>query len=108
VHKFTWEVFKFTTVGKNIISEPIGKFSQFPFRLAWAVTIHKSQGSEYDQVLLVLPEETKHRLLTQEIIYTGLTRAKYLAVIYGSTNALKTAITTRIQRDSGLSLWGNA
>ncbi|MCK5845742.1 MAG: ATP-binding domain-containing protein, partial [Victivallales bacterium] len=45
-------------------------------RPAFAMTIHKSQGSEFERVLMPLPENTNHRLLTREIIYTGLTRAK--------------------------------
>jgi exodeoxyribonuclease V alpha subunit len=71
------------------------------------MTVHKSQGSEYDQVLLVLPEDAGHRLLTREIIYTGLTRAKYLVVTYGAIDALQAAIARHICRDSGLDLWSD-
>jgi len=42
---------------------------------AFAMTVHKAQGSEFDAVLLVLPEH-KSPLLTRQVLYTGLTRAK--------------------------------
>lgn len=58
VHRFTWEVFKFKTEGNQIVSEPVGSFTQFPFRLAWAVTIHKSQGKTFDNVMIDLGRGT--------------------------------------------------
>ncbi len=87
----------------SCISIPVNELP--PYESAFAMTVHKSQGSEYDQVLLVLPENSIHRLLTREIIYTGLTRAKNLAVIYGSKDTLQTAMSTQIHRESGLDLW---
>ena len=73
-----------------------------PWEFAFAMTVHKSQGSEFDNVLLVLPEDENHRLLTREILYTGITRAKKRVVIHGSEGALSTAIQRRIVRHSGL------
>jgi exodeoxyribonuclease V alpha subunit len=72
--------------------------------LGFALTVHKSQGSEYGQVLLVLPPQGARRLLTKEIIYTGITRAKQLAVIASTKEVLQFAVSRRIERDTGLSL----
>lgn len=59
--------------------------------LAYAITIHKSQGSEFDAV--ILPVATQHfKMLFRNLIYTGLTRAKHLCVFVGSRKALSMAI----------------
>lgn len=75
-----------------------------PWEPAFAMTVHKSQGSEFGDVLLVLPESADHRLLTREMIYTAVTRAKKRVIIYGSQEALLGAISKRIQRQTGM-LW---
>ena len=69
---------------------------------AFAMTVHKSQGTEFDDVLLVLPDDENHRLLTREIIYTGITRAKKRVILYGIEPAFKTALQRKIERTSGL------
>ncbi len=76
-----------------------------PCSQAFAITVHKSQGSEYDRVLLVLPDSETHRLLSKEIVYTGLTRAKQLAVVCGAKAILAAAIRRHLERETGLSLW---
>jgi len=53
---------------------------------------------------LVLPDDENHRLLTREIVYTGITRAKKRVLLYGSQPALKTALQRKIRRQSGL-MW---
>jgi exodeoxyribonuclease V alpha subunit len=68
---------------------------------AFAMTVHKSQGSEYDQVLLVLPE-AGNRLLFKETLYTALTRARYFAGIYGPQATFLEAVAKKVVRDSGL------
>jgi exodeoxyribonuclease V alpha subunit len=59
--------------------------------LAWATSIHKSQGSEYPVV--ILPLYTQHYvMLSRNLFYTGLTRAKQLAIIVGSEKAIAIAV----------------
>ena len=70
--------------------------------LAFAMTVHKSQGSEFEDTLLFLPEDPGHRLLTREIIYTAATRASRRLIIYGTAAAFQTALKRKIQRQSGL------
>ena len=70
------------------------------------MTIHKSQGSEFDEVLLVLPEKD-NPLLTRELLYTGITRTKRKLSILASESVIKSAVSRRIERASGLrdALW---
>jgi exodeoxyribonuclease V alpha subunit len=70
--------------------------------LAFALTVHKSQGSEYGQVLLVLPPEGGRRLLTKEMVYTGVTRAKRLALVCATREVLEYSVRRTIARESGL------
>ena len=84
------------------ISFPVNLLPSWEF--AFAMTVHKSQGSEFDDVLLVLPDDENHRLLTREIVYTGITRAKKRVLLYGSQPALNTALQRKIRRQSGL-MW---
>lgn len=72
------------------------------WELAFAMTVHKSQGSEFEDTLLVLPEDPGHRLLTREIIYTAATRASRRLIVYGTAGAFHTALKRKIQRQSGL------
>lgn len=68
----------------------------------YAMTIHKSQGSEFDSVTLVLPEYPVP-VLTRELFYTGLTRARHRLAIYAKSAVLADTIRQRIARASGIS-----
>ena len=63
-------------------------------QLAYALTIHKSQGSEYKNVLLALPQNLMYMngFLSRNLIYTGITRAKQKVRLYGSESILKAAL----------------
>jgi exodeoxyribonuclease V alpha subunit len=68
---------------------------------AYALTVHKSQGSEFDRVFLALPEAGA-RVLSRELLYTGLTRCRREVTLWASEAALREAIGRRAQRWSGL------
>ncbi len=68
---------------------------------AFAMTVHKSQGSEFDEVLLALPEQPSP-LLTRSLFYTGITRAKRKVEIWALPSRLLEAVTTRAERAAGL------
>ena len=77
------------------------------FETAHAITVHKSQGSEFDQVLLVVPDRPSP-VLTRELLYTAVTRARSRVEIWGSASVVEAAVEARLQRTSGLrdALWG--
>lgn len=68
---------------------------------AYAITIHKSQGSEFNDVLILLPEADLP-LLTKELIYTAITRTRVHVTIQSSQNILLGAIQKSVERGSGL------
>jgi exodeoxyribonuclease V alpha subunit len=76
---------------------------------AFAMTVHKSQGSEFDRVLLVLPQRSgaaaageASRVLTRELLYTAITRAREQVALAASEPVLRAAIGTPTRRDCGL------
>ena len=72
----------------------------------FAMTVHKSQGSEFDDVLLILPEKD-YPILTRELIYTAITRARQNISIWGTEEVVRVAVSRKIERTSGLrdALW---
>lgn len=68
---------------------------------AFAMTVHKSQGSEFSEVLLALPEQPSP-LLSRSLFYTGITRAKHKVEIWGLPARLAEAVATRAERAAGL------
>jgi len=72
-----------------------------PHETAYALTIHKTQGSEYDQVVVALPFRASP-VLTRELLYTGITRTRGPVTIISSEASLRAAIGRPIYRSSGL------
>lgn len=68
---------------------------------AYSITVHKAQGSEFDQVLLLLPEEDS-RVLGQELLYTGITRARNRLLLCATRERIATTVRRKTQRYSGL------
>lgn len=71
------------------------------YELVYAMTIHKSQGSGYEKVLMVLPERD-NPVLTRELVYTGITRTELKFRLWAPKEVLKTALLRPTQRISGL------
>lgn len=69
---------------------------------AWALTVHRAQGSEFDAVVLVLPPMA-HELVTPELLYTGVTRARARVLVVADDGAIRAACQRRESRRSGLS-----
>ena len=88
-------------------STPAGLRSISPSRMpehqtAFALTVHKSQGSEYDHVVLVLPEMAS-RVVSRELIYTAITRSKKSFSLWGDAAIFEKGLKRKMERESGLS-----
>jgi exodeoxyribonuclease V alpha subunit len=89
-----------------------GVVSVSPARLgavetAFAMTVHRAQGSEFDEVVVLLPSASS-RVLTRELLYTAVTRARRSVVLVGTEESVRSAVDRPIARASGLTarLWG--
>lgn len=71
------------------------------YETAFALTVHKVQGSEFDAVLLVLPDQMSE-VLSRELLYTAVTRARKRVEIWGDEDVFRRAVERRIERNSGL------
>ena len=78
---------------------PAGKLNSY--ETAYAQTIHKSQGSEFREIFVLIPEGAE-RLLTREIVYTGITRAKLKLNLFSSDQIFKDAVSREVVRHSGI------
>lgn len=72
-----------------------------PHQTAFAMTIHKSQGSEFDNVVMVMPTEFSP-VICRELIYTGVTRAKKRLDIFAGRKVFEKGIRDRVERYTGL------
>jgi exodeoxyribonuclease V alpha subunit len=72
-----------------------------PHETAFAMTVHKSQGSEFDDVLVVLPGH-RSAVLARELLYTAVTRARKRVTLLATEEALRAAIEQKVERASGL------
>ena len=87
---YTWEIFRLFVEGGQLQSEVIGRFEQYPLMLAWAVTIHKSQGKTFDKVIIDIGKGT----FSYGQIYVALSRCTTLDGIVLRKPILKKHIWT--------------
>ena len=88
-------------------ADPAGGFRALPaLRLpahetAFAMTVHKAQGSEFDSLMVLLPAQ-RNRVLTRELLYTALTRARQRVLLAADAAVVAAAVLARTERQSGL------
>jgi exodeoxyribonuclease V alpha subunit len=95
--------------GELVVFFPDGEagFREIPparlpdYETAFAMTVHKAQGSEFDRIVVVLPAGGS-RVSTRELLYTAVTRAKKNVTLVASAESITTAVTTRTERETGL------
>ena len=81
---------------------PFNKITGTEIENSYAITIHKSQGSDYKSILVILPTQEGHPLLNRQIVYTAITRTKGDAYILSNQDRLKEAKDTMVVRDTNI------
>ena len=94
-----------------VLAAESGPVTVSPTRLTsvetvYAMTVHKSQGSQFDEVAVILPDPAA-TVLTRELLYTAVTRARRRVIIAGTEEAIRAALARPVARASGLTarLW---
>lgn len=87
--------------GGTASTRPISPARLPAHETAFAMSVHKSQGSEHEEVVVVLPEADSP-LLTRELLYTAITRARRRVQLFGTRAALEVALRRSVARASGL------
>jgi exodeoxyribonuclease V alpha subunit len=75
-----------------------------PHEGGFAITVHKSQGSEYGRAAVLLPPDPQHRILSRQLLYTGLSRAKRDVELWSAPDAVAAALARQVQRAGGLAV----
>ena len=70
----------------------------------YAMTIHKTQGSEFSHVAMILPKKSNNLLLSRELLYTGITRAKTQLTIASNKQTWQQGVISEVKRYSGLKI----
>lgn len=83
---------------------PLSIIPEEAIESAFAITIHRSQGSEYNNVLIFLPKQKGHPVLSNQILYTGVTRAKKSVKIVAEPEIVESACLSVTERDTGITL----
>ena len=96
------EVDKIFKLGSYVFY-PLRMISRNEIDFAYAITIHKSQGSDYKNILVILPKQKGHPLLNRQIVYTAITRTKGNTYILSNQQRLEEARDTVIIRDTNIS-----
>ncbi len=78
---------------------PLSSIETDDIELSFAITIHKSQGSEYKQILVILPKSKNHPLLNRQIVYTAITRTKGNVHILSNLENLDKAKQNKLEAD---------
>lgn len=86
----------------NFVFHSLSAFPAEDIDTAFAITVHKSQGSEFGNVLLFLPDNENHPLLTKQIIYTGITRARKYCAVVSKEALFRKGIARVLPRDTGI------
>lgn len=86
----------------NYTFYPITFIKQDEIDLAYSITIHKSQGSDYNNILVILPNKKGHPLLNRQIVYTAITRTKGNTYILSTKERLDEAKNNFIERDTNI------
>ena len=81
---------------KNVLIDQLSDFEP-----GYCITVHKSQGSEYDHVAIILPDQ-EIPILTKELLYTAVTRARKSVLILASRKIMTYCVTNNTKRESGL------
>jgi exodeoxyribonuclease V alpha subunit len=69
---------------------------------AFAMTVHKSQGSEFDAVAVIIPPQDDLPILTRELLYTAITRAKKSVHLIGNPDSILASVERKVERGSGI------
>jgi len=97
-----YTIFKTADGGIKQIAASIMK----EWEVSYAQTVHKSQGNEYDSVAVVIANETDHtslsKLITTEILYTAVTRAKKEITIFSEEDTMREVLKRKVSRNSGI------
>lgn len=95
----------FPEAGERLRALPPGRLP--PHETVYAMTVHKSQGSEFDDVLIILPER-RSPVVTRELLYTAVSRARRTVTLLATREVVAAATAIPVQRASGLRerLWG--